>query len=325
MAGFGGAREEPEPPHMIERFNFYDIYGYLLPGTLLFGLFWLPFGLTSSKLPSNEVSTTLLLLALAYIAGHVLQTVAIAVVPSKMRDKAGVLRTKSSMLLDADDPRFSAAFKTDLAEKVKKAFHAEILGEDEQRRSNRDTAFFEARAYLIRNKAANYVEQFEGLYAMMRGLGCAFYLGCAYLAGWGISFHWSVQGVGYAAWWVMAASAGGALVASGVVQYIAAHPAGNKEERQQQRERDLEANSFLAVCAMLFALSSGYFLGTWKPAPASIEFLLWAALPVTLIAGMRCLQAYRNQAQNFAETVWRDFAALYSDTSAAGKGDDDPD
>lgn len=307
---------------MIERFNFYDIYGYLLPGTLLFGLFWLPFGLTSGKLPSSEVSTTLLLLALAYIAGHMLQTVAIAVVPSKVRDKAGVLRTKSSMLLDADDPRFSSAFKADLAEKVRKAFHAEILGEDEQRRSNRDTAFFEARAYLIRKKAANYVEQFEGLYAMMRGLGCAFYLGFAYLAGWGVSFHWAVQGMGFGAWCVMVASGVGALIASGVVQYIAGHPATDKEERTQQQERALEANSFLALCALLFAAAAGYFLGTWKPAPANIEFFLWAALPVTLIAGMRCLLAYRNQAQNFAETVWRDFAALYGDASAANKGDD---
>ena len=28
---------------MIKQFNFYDIYGYLLPGTLLLALFWLPF------------------------------------------------------------------------------------------------------------------------------------------------------------------------------------------------------------------------------------------------------------------------------------------
>jgi hypothetical protein len=302
---------------MIERFNFYDIYGYLLPGTLLFGLVWLPFGLISAALPSNEVFTTLLLLALAYIAGHVLQTVAMVVVPSKVRDKTGVFRSRSNILLDGDNGRFSGRFKIDLGKKLKAAFAIDHLEDD----TNREAGFFAARAYLIRNKAANYVEQFEGLYAMMRGLGCAFYVGCAYLAGWGLSFHSKTPGMSFGAWWVMASSAGGAVLASVVVRYIAGNPAADKEERQHQQERELEANSFLAVCSLLFAAAMGYFLGRWKPAPANTEFLLWSALPVTLIAGSRCLQAYQNHAQNFAETVWRDFAALYGEDASAGKKD----
>jgi len=68
---------------MIDRFNFYDIYGYLLPGTLLLGIFWFPFGLGTGSLPAKEVSTTLLLLALGYIAGHLLQTLASVVVSSE--------------------------------------------------------------------------------------------------------------------------------------------------------------------------------------------------------------------------------------------------
>ena len=67
---------------MIDRFNFYDIYGDVLPGTLLIGIFWLPFGLASTSLPSSEISSTLLLLVLAYIAGHLMQMVALAVVPT---------------------------------------------------------------------------------------------------------------------------------------------------------------------------------------------------------------------------------------------------
>jgi len=34
---------------MIERFNFFDVYGYLLPGGLLMVLTWLPFGLISGR------------------------------------------------------------------------------------------------------------------------------------------------------------------------------------------------------------------------------------------------------------------------------------
>lgn len=305
---------------MIERFNFYDIYGYLLPGTLLFGLLWLPFGL-SQGLPANELSTTLLLLVLSYVAGHVLQTIATAVVPSKVLDKQGELRQRSNVLLDADDTQFSADFKKDLGEKIKKAFHVEVMGDDEKHRSSRNAAFFQARAYLIRAKCASYVEQFEGLYAMMRGLGCAFYLGTAYLAGWALSFHWKTSGVGYGIWWVLAAGVAGALVAAHLAQYIDTHPAVDKQQKRLQQERLTEAMNFLAVCTMLLALGLGYFLGTWKPAPAPTEFFLWAAMPIAWIAAMRCLQAYRNHAQNFAETVWREFAGLCGDEAAAG-GDD---
>jgi hypothetical protein len=42
-----------------------------------------------------------------------------------------------------------------------------------------------------------------------------------------------------------------------------------------------------------------------------------------LIAGMRCLLAYRGYAENFAKTVWRDFAGLYGNAAAGAK--DDPD
>jgi hypothetical protein len=293
---------------MIERFNFYDIYGYLLPGTLLFALLWLPFGLTSG-LPSKEISTTLLLLALAYVAGHVLQTVALVVVPSNIPDLKGELRAPSSILLDADNKEFNQQFKEDLARKVKRAFGAELPGDD----TSRKAAFFQARAYLIRNKAASYAEQFEGLYAMMRGLACTFYVGFAYLAGWALSFHWKLAGVSLGAWWVLVASIGGVLLASEIVQYIGVHPAIKKEGQRLQQERASEANSFLAVCGLLYAAGMGYFLGTWKPAPERMEFFLWAALPVMLVAGRRCLLAYRNYAQDFAETVWRDFSCIYSD------------
>jgi hypothetical protein len=30
---------------MIEKFNFYDVYGYLIPGLVLIGLFLVPLGL----------------------------------------------------------------------------------------------------------------------------------------------------------------------------------------------------------------------------------------------------------------------------------------
>lgn len=297
---------------MIDRFNFYDIYGYLLPGTLLLGLFWLPFGLSTGSLPSKEISATLLLLALAYIAGHVLQTVAAIVAPSTVADSSGEVRARSSILLDAANSKFSATFKDDLSRKIKAAFdNVEILGDKPGDLANRDAAFFQARAYLIRNKAANYVEQFEGLYAMMRGLGCAFFIGCAYLVGWGLSFHWQWCKLGLTVWCLLAASIVGALISASVTCSVAAHPAAEKEQRKRQQKREKTASQWLARFILLNAGGLGYFLGTWKPAPVRLEFFVWVVVPLTLIAGMRCMQAYWMYAQNFAETVWRDFAGSY--------------
>ena len=92
---------------MIDRFNFYDIYGFVLPGTLLLGIFWLPIGLATGSLPASEISSTLLLLVLAYIAGHLLQTFAQVVVSSKVRDPKKALRDRSSLILDTNNHVFN--------------------------------------------------------------------------------------------------------------------------------------------------------------------------------------------------------------------------
>jgi hypothetical protein len=285
---------------MIERFNFYDIYGYLLPGTLLLGLFWFPFGLATGSLPAKEVSTTLLLLVLAYIAGHILQTLASVVVPSDVPDEKGIRRALSSILLDASSTKFSKGFRKGLASDVKDAFGLDVLGDGQEELANRNTAFFEARAYLIRNKAANYVEQFEGLYVMMRGLSCAFFLGCAYLLGWGLSFHWQTNWLGACVWFELVVSSLASLLLSAAFLVL-------KKSPEAERVRD----RWLTFCLLLLVLGLGYFLGTWKPLPGRLEFFLWSSLPVTLVAGSRCFQAYRSYALHFAETVWRDFSSLY--------------
>lgn len=303
---------------MIDRFNFYDIYGYLLPGTLLFGMFWLPFGIIWQKLPTSDISGALLLLVPTYIAGHLLRTVADVIISSNIPDHNKKLRVPSNILLDRENGEFSPEFKDNLGRMIKGAFCITSLDKD----VDRTRAFFAARAYLIRNKAAVYLEQFEGMYVMMRGLTCAFYLGCAYLAGWVLALDTNADRYCFGADWVIAISVVVALIASVAAQYIAANPAAEENASKQQKIRKVEAHWILAVCSMLFVASVGYFLGRWATVSSTLHLnclLLWA-LPVTLIAGMRCLQAYRGFAQDFAKTVWRDFAGLYGDKK---KQDDD--
>src|ERR1019366_7313749 len=210
---------------MIDKFNFYDIYGDVLPGTLLLGIFWLPFGLTTMSLPSSEISSTLILLVVAYIAGHLMQMVALVLVPTMVgdpNDPKHKLRTRSSLILDTKNQVFGAPFKNRLGGQILTAFGAQIIGDDPDAIKSRDSAFFQARTYLLQNKNAGYVEQYEGLYAMMRGFACAFFVGFAYLAGWGLSFHWSIAGMGEKAWLVLVASITGALIATGFTVYYEA-------------------------------------------------------------------------------------------------------
>jgi hypothetical protein len=309
---------------MMDRFNFYDIYGFVLPGTLLIAIFWLPFGLATSSLPSSEISSTLLLLVLAYITGQLLQMFAEVVVPSKVRDKKDAekkLRPRSNVMLDATNQTFSEDFKKHLGDQIKTAFSLQILPDDEKAIQNRDSAFMQARTYLLQNKTTGYVEQFEGLYAMMRGFGCAFFVGCAYLVGWGLSFHWQVQGMGEAVWLVLAASITAALVATGFTIKVEAEVASSRQQYFQIEARKKAIYLRVTVFLLFFVAGVGYFLGTWKPAGAQIEFFLWAALPVALIAGIRCLHAYAGYADDFAKTVWNDFSASYQPapaTPAAG-------
>jgi hypothetical protein len=298
---------------MIDRFNFYDIYGDVLPGTLLLGIFWLPFGLTTMGLPSSEISSTLLLLVFAYLAGHLMQMIALVVVPAMVRGPHNKPRMRSSLILDTDNSVFGPTFKKNLGKQIKSAFGLQIIGDDKETIANRDTAFFEARTYLLLNKNAGYVEQYEGLYAMMRGFACAFFVGFAYLVGWGLSFHWSVTWMGETVWLVLVASIVGALAATGFTIHFEAQRRPNDETECEKLDARKKASYKWVSFFMLFFMAGlGYFLGTWKPAPARIEFFLWTALPLTLIAGVRCLHAYSEWAERFAEGVWRDFSASYT-------------
>lgn len=87
-------REEP----VIERFNFYDIYGYLLPGATLVGLLWLPFGIINRSWPAAQLAATVFVLGFSYVIGHVLQTIATTTVPSNMRDGNGKMRAPSDLI-----------------------------------------------------------------------------------------------------------------------------------------------------------------------------------------------------------------------------------
>src|SRR4051812_28619835 len=111
---------------MIERFNFYDIYGYFVPGAFVIGVAWFPFGFALGKWPSADLSNAVVFALAAYLAGLVVQSLAASVLPSGVpftgKDSTGKLRTNnrypSDFLLDADDEHLPDLVKKKIFEKV---------------------------------------------------------------------------------------------------------------------------------------------------------------------------------------------------------------
>ena len=304
---------------MIKQFNFYDFYGYLLPGILVLGLLWLPVGILTRTWPDQDISKALFLAALAYIIGHLIQTVALSVVPSKVTDKAKHKRSPSDLLLDNSDKKFAKELKEKLASQVAKLFGIDLEitkdgdGENDISEKRKD-AFFQARTYLITKNVALYAEQFEGLYAMMRGLGCSFFAGGLYLVGWALSFHQNCfrlsDWMPVVLWIAITAS----LIFASVAYF--------DESARKKVDR------FLAWSIVVVLFVAGFLVGLWRAqaavssVPTYTEPILLGSGLLAWIAAARCFSAYKAFALAFAQTVWRDFSAYFSceENSEASSG-----
>lgn len=296
---------------MMQRFNFYDVYGYLVPGGTLLALLWLPFAKDVSRWPniSSWAGAAMAGLGIfaAYIAGHLVQTVAVNALPSAVRrrnlvgtdlaqDGAAKARRRqpSSVLLDASD----SPFVTQVRDLVGELFGIDISASgngDEDVDNRRGESFLLCRALLVGAKATAYVEQFEGMYTLMRGLALVFYFGAAYLAGWFFSqFH-----LKYLAWAAGLAAIG--CTALAVFVSCAAAPVGG---RYISTDRRIVLDRWAAIWIGGALLALGCYLGV--AIGSSWPRLVY--LPATLLSvfcGLRCFAAYHAFTWTYASEVWR--------------------
>jgi len=290
---------------LIERFNFYDVYGNFLPGLTFLALIWLPIGIVQQFWPGKEITSAIVALAFAYIAGHILQTVFGNALPSKGKDSKGRRRYPSDYFLDSDDSSFSSEFRRELQTAVMKAFHIDLnIGtpsdtELAETSRTRQDALRLARNALLNSDVQSYGQQFQGLYALMRGLAGAFWMGSAYMLGWSLSAlttHWldCVTHVG----WI------GLLIALGTGFAMVF---GNPKSRARM------ILDRVTLASILFALVS---LGAWIGSHFTISearqhtFLLISAASVW--CGARSFSAYKHFAGEFARATWMDFLSHYS-------------
>ena len=244
---------------MIKNFNFYDVYGYFLPGFTLLALIWLPFGMFHDLWPRAELSSALVAIVFGYIAGNFLQILAAPAIPSTIKE-TWKRRYPSEVLLDAGDDTFSPGFKEALTERIVARF-------GEKYSSHPQDAFFRCRSFLVQHKAASYVEQAEAMYAFMRGLTAAFALGAVYHVGWALAGWFAGWGkvICIAAGAAMAISIAAAIISLRCLRRVPVPRVLNRlvhpEECQAHLRKFGAIRTLLTLVFTALSLVAAYYLG----------------------------------------------------------------
>lgn len=307
---------------MIDKFNFYDIYGYFLPGAVLLLLFWLPVGLVQHKWPSGDWTSALLGAVLAYVTGVLLQTFAGKVIPSSVA-KGGTGKNRydrypSERLLDpykAENnwTQLSKTVTGNLPAAIKEKLKIEAdLGLDKGPSKEIDAvrrdAFFLARHYLVFAKDAAYAEQFESMYSLTRGLAAALALATVYYGGWALCGLVTQRSL-FAA---LIAIVLGLLLSINTSAFLLL----------QKRSRSAEWVGALGL--LLAAWGMGYGLGHHYQVSSQRAVALVLCAAAALLACLRSYRAYRGFIEEFAITVWRDFLVVSEKEPQAPAGGPKP-
>jgi len=272
------------------KFNFYDIYGFALPGFLLLAVLWLPFGLIEHNWPDVEFSSALVGVIFAYFTGLILYFVANFTLPSDLYGG----RFPSSALLDRADKTFTERVKERLAKQIHTLFGLDVSidmppdAADNIRKEvdrQRNDAFFLCRSALIKSKTVAYAEQFEGLYAMMRSLSAAFAVAVVYYLGWAFSNLWPTP-------W------SGAVVLLGIVGALITFLTGKRSKATRR---------VIAACLLGAAFASGHYLGQSIVGTSEHRNILLAAAVFSFFACERSYAGYKTFAVEFVKAVYRDF------------------
>jgi hypothetical protein len=285
---------------MIEKFNFFDVYVYLLPGIAFVGLIWLPFGIVAGKWPPADWSSALLLLAAAYIVGHVLYY------PAKRALLTATPRYPSDRFLDVSggDEKFKTALAATINARFKGAVEVDVKAADEQQSAERNLAFFLCRSALVTGKAASYGEQFEGLYQFLRALTLVFLLAAVFHLGWALALLNKVPEIGG-----LAEEVAFVAIVFAVVATLVDH------DGQQSAW-------FLIVMLAIASFACPHFLKGYlaikAEGPSKVPLLVGLCL-LDALAFSRCLGAYQPLAWEFATAIYRDF---YTSTTGQRNGGD---
>lgn len=287
---------------MIEKFNFYDVYGYFVPGAAFLAILWIPLGLIRHTWPPSTWSEAIIAVVLAYILGHLVQSIATNAIPSwEVKGPTGKNRFPSEIYLDPTDKELPEICKTKIQDLMKEQFGLELqvdkVGDDAIDKI-RHNAFLLARQILIQGKAVSYAEQFQGMYALTRGLVSVLALGFAYWLGFAAAAVIRSDVTVRATILIVAGSL--LLLANISLVLLRSHPDALKKRRVELG---------YVVFLLIAFFSIGYALGIQYTVSVRQGGLLAFLSMWTIIACLRAYGAYKSFAGQFAVTVWRDYLA----------------
>jgi hypothetical protein len=277
---------------VIERFNFYDIYGYLLPGFTLAILLWLPLGLTLKELPSADILSALIATIASYLIGHILQILSSKAIPSTISTRT-TRRYPSDLVLDEEDLSLSKPLKRRIYEKLNRQFGLDVQNKEasssELSRVRQD-AFMLCRRSLLLTKAKSYAEQFEGMYTFMRGLTTATLFAFIYFLGWLLGSNIAREATSYAI------VLGLLALAVSIILQIA----------NTRRGTATQGISIFILCGLSF-VSVGAFFGSKYELSQENNFLFVGICLLLLFLSILFYERSQRFTMIFAATVYRDF------------------
>jgi hypothetical protein len=289
---------------MIERFNFFDIYGYLIPGVFWLALMWLPFGLRSGFPSWSTAQITVVGLVGGYILGHLLYAMARLIFPGRIKDKQGCVRVLSSLLLDDDNQVLSPPVKAKLAEELKRRFGIEVSD-----RAHHGDVFFLCRTALAQAKVGSYAEQYQGLNSLTRGLATACIFAVALYSGLVIQACFLSSAAARGQGCFVGAAIALALAPLIVIVFLDGVSKRLVPKMHLPLFRDvLSMAEAIAFAIALFAI--GIYAGYIYPLSTSQVYLLALIGAILLVGCRRFAIAAKAFNDSLAQAVYRDFVVL---------------
>lgn len=286
---------------MIERFNFYDVYGYFLPGTATLAFVLAPAAISRPSWLPLDASTLLLGVPIAYLVGHLVQQVGVTTFRTEARDEQGERRYFSDMFLDDGDHGLSEALRAKIVKYFQDEMDMEIsgpiAGHSSERALTRRDAFLLCRRMLIDQGRAGYVEQYQGMYTLMLGVATAGWIGASMNAGWLVGLL--TKDIIPA--WTALLGAGGATLTIATLLFA----------KQDWR---------IALWLLLGALAAiGFLLGFRAPEkPLALLLTLLGISLLGVFVARRCYASFRYFQRQFAAGVYRDFASALGSATEEG-------
>jgi hypothetical protein len=298
---------------VIDRFNFYDVYGYLIPGLVFLLLMWIPLGIATGTAPTMSFSDAIASLVVAYIVGHLLYGISSEVFAPGRRTDDNSLRYPSDDLLDPSMGVTPAEQIENWARRIKTHFAIDISDpslSEEERRARRRQAFMLSRSRVVAEGKGTYFEQFEGMYALMRGVFVATLVGSSYFIGWllGTIVSWSTRAITIV-WLILSVATGVAIIWQWWNSLLTGRQVLVKLSPKEKKSRLSRAR--IILCALtVIALLGGTVLGQ-RYNLANSQALWFAGCCLgCLFVGAVAYDRFKYFTGEFAKAVYRDYVQL---------------